>query len=439
MPHFASWLKRIAPRGDARRLAVADRYLLSDDKFDLAAEAERMRVDRNGSFVSLLAISLAPTKNGPADVARLARWMSSRLRLTDTAGWLRDGRIGVLLPDTSQHGAWTVASDLCELYDAGSDRPDLEVLVYQAKRPADRWPREAGTSPAEGGTATTDSDDSAPFGSDSYCSALPRGYYASPRGAAVLGRESIAAASGGPSNAGPSNAGRSNSGRSFELATRAADHTTNSYGDGVEFDALFARPLPRWKRAIDVVGASLGLLAAGPAIVAAAVAIRATSPGGAFFTQEREGLGGKRFKIYKLRTMRPDAERMKADLREQSEQDGPAFKMRNDPRITTIGRILRKTSIDELPQLLNVLRGEMSLVGPRPLPVEESRACKPWHRRRLHVTPGITCIWQIHGRNIVPFDDWIRMDLQYVRRRSPWLDLKLVLQTGPSLVLPKGQ
>jgi lipopolysaccharide/colanic/teichoic acid biosynthesis glycosyltransferase len=206
-----------------------------------------------------------------------------------------------------------------------------------------------------------------------------------------------------------------------------------------EFERLFVRRMPAWKRAIDVAGASVGLMLAGPVILAAAAAIRVTSPGGAFFTQEREGLAGKRFRIFKLRTMRPDAESLKADLRSRSEQDGPAFKMRNDPRITPIGRLLRKTSIDELPQLLNVLRGEMSLVGPRPLPVDESRACEAWHRRRLHVTPGITCIWQIEGRNVVAFDEWVRMDLRYARKRSPWLDLKLVLKTGPSLVLPKGQ
>jgi lipopolysaccharide/colanic/teichoic acid biosynthesis glycosyltransferase len=205
------------------------------------------------------------------------------------------------------------------------------------------------------------------------------------------------------------------------------------------YDAFFLRQCPRWKRAIDVVGASTGLLAAAPFIALGAFFVKLTSPGPAFFVQEREGFGGKSFRMYKLRTMRRDAEQLKSMLGLQSEQDGPAFKIAKDPRVTPIGRVLRKTSIDELPQLWNVLRGDMSLVGPRPLPLDESRACKPWQRRRLHVKPGLTCTWQIHGRNVVPFDDWIRMDLDYADRRSPWLDMVLVAKTGPCVLLQKGR
>jgi len=145
-------------------------------------------------------------------------------------------------------------------------------------------------------------------------------------------------------------------------------------------------------------------------------------------------LGGKSFKIYKLRTMRPDAESLKSELLAYSEQDGPAFKMANDPRITPIGRFLRKTSIDELPQLWNVLKGDMSLVGPRPLPVDESKSCQLWQRRRLSVRPGLTCIWQIRGRNSVSFDEWVRMDLKYIKRRSFWYDLYLIASTAPAVV-----
>ncbi|QDS98992.1 sugar transferase [Adhaeretor mobilis] len=203
-------------------------------------------------------------------------------------------------------------------------------------------------------------------------------------------------------------------------------------------DWFFSAPVPAWKRLVDLGGASVGLLLASPLILAAAAAIKASSPGPVFFFQEREGRGGRRFKIVKMRTMRTDAEKRKADLRPLSHQDGPAFKLPRDPRTTTIGRFLRWTSMDELPQFWNVLRGEMSLVGPRPLPVDESQACLGWQRRRLAVTPGMTCTWQVSARGNVLFDDWVRMDLAYADQQSPVQDAKLIAITLPSLLLNRG-
>ena len=142
--------------------------------------------------------------------------------------------------------------------------------------------------------------------------------------------------------------------------------------------------------------------------------------------------------MYKFRTMRAGAEQFQAVLRSRSDQDGPAFKMRHDPRTTRIGHWLRVTSLDELPQLWNVLRGDMSLVGPRPLPTAESLECKPWQRQRLWVVPGMTCIWQVRGRSTVSFDQWMRMDLQYIRRRSLLYDVGLLLRTAPALLLQRG-
>ena len=156
------------------------------------------------------------------------------------------------------------------------------------------------------------------------------------------------------------------------------------------------------------------------------------------FLQKRAGLGGRPFTIYKFRTMVVDAEAKKAALRAISEQDGPAFKLKHDPRVTAVGRFLRETSLDELPQLWNVVKGDMSLVGPRPLPVEESEKCATWHRRRLDVTPGLTCIWQVKGRSKVSFAEWIRMDRTYIGKRSLWQDLKLMVMTVPSVLLRRG-
>jgi lipopolysaccharide/colanic/teichoic acid biosynthesis glycosyltransferase len=211
-------------------------------------------------------------------------------------------------------------------------------------------------------------------------------------------------------------------------------------GDGLPsgIDALLAQATPLWKRSIDVIGAIVGLVITSPVILLSAAAIRVTTGGPMFYVQEREGLGGRRFRMYKLRTMRTDAEQRQAEYRDFSEQDGPAFKMTNDPRTTWIGRFLRACSVDELPQLWNVLRGEMSLVGPRPLPTRESRECLPWQRQRLWVTPGLTCIWQVKARNTVPFVQWMRMDLEYVRNRSLLRDLRLLASTPSSILLQRG-
>ena len=157
-----------------------------------------------------------------------------------------------------------------------------------------------------------------------------------------------------------------------------------------------------------------------------------------FFRQKRSGLGGREFVMVKFRSMATDAEVRKSELMALNEQDGPAFKIKNDPRTTVLGRLFRRTSIDELPQLWNVLRGDMSLVGPRPLPCNETAACQGWLRRRLDVTPGLTCIWQVRGRSKVSFSEWVRMDVQYIRSRSLGGDMKLLLQTVPAVVSRRG-
>lgn len=200
----------------------------------------------------------------------------------------------------------------------------------------------------------------------------------------------------------------------------------------------FATNVPIWKRGMDLLGGMFAIVLLSPFILLTALAIKATSRGPVIYTQYREGLGGRRFLLYKFRTMYVGAERHQQRLRQFSEQDGPAFKMSDDPRTTPLGRWLRRTSIDELPQLWNVLRGEMSLVGPRPLPWEESRSCSNWQRRRLDVLPGITCIWQVKGRSRVTFSEWVRMDLEYIARVSFWRDLWILIQTVPAVLSQKG-
>ena len=188
----------------------------------------------------------------------------------------------------------------------------------------------------------------------------------------------------------------------------------------------------------DIAGAMLGLVVALPVFLIVAVLIKLGSPGPVFFRQLRTGRGGVPFLMYKFRSMVLDAEDRKHELISHNEQDGPAFKIAADPRVTRLGRFLRNTSLDELPQLWNVLRGEMSLVGPRPLPCDESNSCLDWQRRRLDVTPGLTGIWQVRGRGEVTFNEWIRMDLEYVRASFLWQDMKILLATVPAVVQRRG-
>jgi lipopolysaccharide/colanic/teichoic acid biosynthesis glycosyltransferase len=196
--------------------------------------------------------------------------------------------------------------------------------------------------------------------------------------------------------------------------------------------------MPIWKRVLDILGASAGLILLSPLFALVALIVKLTSPGPIFYSQMRSGHGGKPFRMYKFRSMVVDADAKKQELMAINEQDGPAFKLRNDPRVTKIGRFLRKTSIDELPQLWNVLMGDMTLVGPRAMYCPEMDACTRWQRRRLDVHQGITCIWQVRGRSSVPFDEWMRMDIQYVRARSLLRDLWLLIKTIPAVLFRRG-
>jgi exopolysaccharide biosynthesis polyprenyl glycosylphosphotransferase len=194
-----------------------------------------------------------------------------------------------------------------------------------------------------------------------------------------------------------------------------------------------------FKRVLDFTVALTLLVLLAPLFLVAAILIKLTSPGPVFFGQERIGLNKHRFRIWKFRTMVPDAERKLAQVEALNEVSGPVFKIANDPRVTPIGRFLRKTSIDELPQLFNVLKGEMSLVGPRPLPVRDYEGFdRDWHRRRFSVRPGITCLWQVNGRSSIPFEQWMRMDMEYIDHWSLWLDMKILINTIPAVLRGSG-
>ena len=355
------------------------RDIHSRRNIDAILHRECARSERNGHEFCLVVVWAAGVST-PKHLSKLARLLCRRARATDEVGWFEKGRLCVILPDTSEEGAMSFVRDITESANFRGISPICNVLGYRGQMHSDN--------------ERMDADQ------------IARGI---------------------------DYAGQDISVPDFRPLTPLR---TVSAGD---VSTLLLKPLPWWKRFIDVVLGSTILLVALPFMAAAAIAIKLSDRGPIFFRQRRAGLGGRPFTIFKFRTMVLDADLKKSRLREKSEQDGPAFKLKHDPRITRVGRFLRETSIDELPQLFNVLLGDMSLVGPRPLPVEESNRCATWHRRRLDVTPGLTCIWQVHGRSKVTFAEWIRMDRRYIRAQSIFHDLKLIIMTVPSVLLRRGR
>jgi len=349
----------------------------------------RLRSDRSGAPFAVVTWKVTPQT---ADRGLAALRM--RLRQTDVIGYAAANVIGAFLPDTPAAGAWKVADDIAALLPGKLPQPHCEVYVY----PDPLWQDEE------------------------HENQLPM------RDGNGNGRPGSRNGNGSPAHGnGNGNGRRGHDGIYDDSISRAQGLRKH-----------FAQPLPVWKRGIDILGALGGIAVFSPLFLAAAAAVKLTSPGPVFFFQRRAGLGGRPFTLWKFRTMRVGAEKLQQEIMHLNEQDGAAFKIKNDPRVTPVGSLLRKTSIDELPQLWNVLRGDMSLVGPRPLPVHEAESCLQWQQRRVDVTPGVTCIWQAHGRSRVTFEEWMRMDLRYARRRTLWRDLVLILQTIPAVLLRRG-
>ncbi len=192
------------------------------------------------------------------------------------------------------------------------------------------------------------------------------------------------------------------------------------------------------KRALDLIVGGAILLLLLPVIPVVAFMIRLDSEGPVFYRQERVGKNGRNFKFYKFRSMRVDSDRLRAELEKSNELAGPVFKMKNDPRVTSVGAFLRRSSLDEIPQIFNVLKGDMSIVGPRPALPGEVAKYEAWHRRRLDVKPGITCLWQVAGRSHVGFDEWMRLDVEYMSRRSVRTDLGIFVKTIPAVIARRG-
>ena len=217
-------------------------------------------------------------------------------------------------------------------------------------------------------------------------------------------------------------------------STLAADRA----GDLVSFPVRDPRHYRIGKRALDLCLSALGILLFLPLMVPLAFLIKLESNGPIFFRQIRVGRNRRHFVCYKFRSMVAEAETLKEEFRYLNEAEGPMFKIRDDPRITALGRFLRRSSLDELPQLFNVFKGDMSIVGPRPQIPCEVELYEPWHYRRLEVTPGITCLWQVSGRSSIGFEEWMRLDMEYVKLRSFIFDVKILLRTLPAIIARRG-
>lgn len=391
------------------------------DRMNWVLQRERARCDRNDTTFTLVRLELQDSRLRPRALWRLARLALSAARHTDEIGILGRHSLGWLMPDTDGPGARVAAQRLTELATAKglsvcgqffSYPCELELKAVEDENPGQDRRR------GENGNGQAAINGNGYSNGNGHGNANGNGHRNGDSRRIVPGLD-----------------------RRVLMPFVAAGFMDGSSKEPIGLEGLpvaWAQRLPRWKRAIDLIGASLGLIIHLPLMIVVAIVIKLTSPGPILFCQKRAGLGGRPFTMYKFRSMVVGADQQKQALRRLSEQDGPAFKLTRDPRVTRIGRFLRSTSLDELPQLWNVLKGDMSLVGPRPLPLDEAAACARWHRRRLDTTPGITCLWQIRGRSAVPFNDWMRMDLSYLRRRTPLNDLGILLKTIPAVLLRKG-
>jgi lipopolysaccharide/colanic/teichoic acid biosynthesis glycosyltransferase/GGDEF domain-containing protein len=391
-----------------QRLPGADwsRSVLARETFELLLERERNLADRGTRLFTL--IVLRRTSGHRASLQSLARQLRRRLRSTDVVGRLGDDRVGVLLSDTNP----VEAAFLTSLVDSATAEHALELAATMFVYP----------SIQEAVERSRHRDDHRPPGAD---------------GAGGNGNENGNGHHRHPLDTRPPRPSRrlASDGRAQPSDPPAPGESRWPVRD---LWSHFTVPTPLWKRGLDVAVSAVLLIALLPLLALVALAIRLDSPGPAIFRQTRVGRGGRPFDFFKFRSMRVGAETQRADLAALNERDGPVFKMRRDPRITRVGRVLRRWSLDELPQLWNVLRGDISLVGPRSPTPDEVPLYERWQRRRLCVTGGLTCTWQVSGRSEIPFQEWMRMDLRYIDRRGPLYDLWLLGRTVPAVLNGRG-
>ncbi|QOV88468.1 sugar transferase [Humisphaera borealis] len=435
--------------------------LPTSEQIERLITREVARAERNGLHFSLVLFRVKRGGRLGLNEKRLALTLLRRVRVTDEVGWFDADHLCAVLPDTSSQGAQIFADSACDMVARKGPRPIAVVYSFpfdwiDGDNDDDDNDRPGGKGPGgrhePAARARTDlrtdrlglgdlvGEDAAHNGhhhnghkgngKQRHDDPAPLNRHAGGGVAVMEAPSAIAELLRAAPAKDPRTLGA--------LGTAPRTDGANVGHEVKPIQDLLVRPMPIWKRSLDLFCALGMITMLSPLLLVAAAMIKLTSKGPVIFKQKRAGLGGRPFTIYKFRTMCNDAEAKKKALRQFSEQDGPAFKMARDPRITRVGAILRKTSIDELPQLFNVVKGDMSLVGPRPLPLDEQDAAETWQQRRLDVTPGLTCIWQITGRSKVSFAEWVRMDVAYMRRRTIFHDLAILFKTVPAVLLRRG-
>ncbi|MFB3785270.1 MAG: sugar transferase [bacterium] len=365
-------------------------------------DRERYRADRNGHELSLIVFQIDPGDASLGKNCHFLHLLSRRVRCYDEIGWYDPSHIVVILPYTSTCGAKKLAEDI-----GNTMVPVYEPLPYSIYSYPSDW---------------------------------------------LISHNLLQ--SKGEFNPGPVSEVHRNGPVRMSAVSPSLEKRQNGAGTPTYFippgiqwplkprpaldpETLFVDPLPFWKRAVDVLCATAALVVLSPMLLTVAAAIKWTSPGPVFFVQERTGHNCRRFTMYKFRTMVDGASAMLDQVRHLNEMNGPLIKIERDPRLTPIGGFLRKTSLDELPQLINVLKGDMTLIGPRALSPKPSEYDR-WQLPRFKVVPGIACAWQAERRGDVDFNEWMRSDLKYIRDISPWNDLCLLFHTLKGVVLCRG-
>lgn len=392
--------------------------VVSTTELEREFERERARVDRNSHCFSV-AVFLQEERDDEA-LAQLARILSERCRTPDLVGRLDQGRLAALLPDTGSDGAWIFADDVTRQLAELNLKFDCLVHTYPAE-------------PA----APDDDDDGTQAGSSESVQSKTTQSTEHPAPRKRKNTRKPAAAKKVEDETKPHRIDDEDGDRN--VASTDSDSLRGRFERPVsDLAPHFKKELPVWKRGLDIFVSILMLVLLAPLLLVTALVVKFTSPGPIIFKQVRAGHGGKPFTIYKFRSMYIDAEERRKEIEDLNELDGPVFKIRNDPRMSPVGRFLRRMSIDELPQLWNVLIGDMTLVGPRPPMLNEIADYEQWQLSRLDLKGGLTCIWQVSGRSEIGFEDWIRMDLKYVKTRT-WLgDLGLLGKTAKAVISGRG-
>jgi len=388
-----------------RRQAKALHGIRSVGQLRAIIERERARADRNGHQFSVVLLSSDNPEPDNAQLKYVAQVFAKRIRLTDEAGWFDYKRLGVVLPYTSAASARRLADDICEAIATRISSPKYNIYTY------------------------------------------PSNWFSNGKGRS--GQLHFADLFPGWSTKRPpwlSKFTTQNDGGKIKLEIEESPENTTSNCQALSnvHDPIFVWPLPAWKRGLDIVGALFGLVVLSPFLLLIALIIKIVSPGPVLFKQPRVGYMGRTFKMWKFRTMNIDADPsnhkqyvaklINGAAQNDRSSETPMMKLDHDPQIIPFGKIFRKTCIDELPQLVNVLRGEMSLVGPRPPLTYEVEEYLQWNYARFDAVPGMTGLWQVSGKNRLTFFEMMQLDIRYSKSMSLWLDIKILLKTPLAIV-----